>query len=163
MNRNEAIALLNKEIVAPESGLPEEVFLLVSRLTPMANVDLLVKDENGRTLLAWRDDKYAGRGWHLPGGIIRFKEKVADRIMKVAETEIGERVEFDPAPLALNEIMCAHDERGHFISILFKCSLPSQFVPKNAGLTNNDPGFLKWHETCPGNLIKVHKMYRRYI
>jgi len=24
-------------------------------------------------------------------------------------------------------------------------------------------GYLKWHESCPDNLLEVHKMYRKYI
>lgn len=163
MNGRKAIEFLGRQIENPAKGLPEEIFLFVSRLTPMVNIDLLVKDENGRTLLAWRDDVYAGKGWHLPGGIIRFKEKMEERVRKVTETEIGAPVEFDHVPVALNEVVCEHDTRGHFISVLYKCSLPASFVPTNAGLTSKDPGFLKWHETCPDDLVKVHEMYRKYL
>jgi len=99
MNIHEAIEFLDKQISDSSSGLPEELFFFISRLTPMVNVDLLIKDENGRTLLSWRDDSFAGAGWHLPGGIVRFKEKLEERVLKVAETEIGTVVEFDPVPV----------------------------------------------------------------
>lgn len=163
MNIREAIEFLDKQIPNPSLGLPEEVFLFISRFTPMVNVDLLIKDENGRTLLSWRDDQYAGVGWHLPGGIIRFKEKLETRLLKVAEKEIGTGVEFDPVPLAINQVICDHDTRGHFISILYKCFLPGKFIPKNTGLTNKDKGYLMWHSSCPENIIPVHEMYRRFI
>ena len=55
-------------------------------------IDMLVqhiKDENERTLLSWRDDQFTGSGWHVPGGIVRFKETMEARLGKVAETEIG--------------------------------------------------------------------------
>ena len=26
-------------------------------------------------LLTWRNDDYAGKGWHIPGGIVRFQRK----------------------------------------------------------------------------------------
>ena len=74
MNITEAIVALEKHVPNPSEGLPDELFLYVSRITPLVNVDLLIKDENGRTLLSWRDDQYCGQGWHVPGGIIRFKE-----------------------------------------------------------------------------------------
>jgi colanic acid biosynthesis protein WcaH len=163
MNIHEAIELLNKQILNPSMGLPEEVFLFISRITPMVNVDLLIKDENRRTLLSWRDDQFAGTGWHLPGGIVRFKEKLEKRVLKVAETEIGATVEYDPVPLAFNQVICDYDMRGHFISILYKCFLSGKYVPKNRGLTEKDKGYLKWHDSCPANLIKVHKIYRNYI
>ena len=163
MNTNEAIKFLEKQIQNPSSGLPEEVFLFISRITPMVNVDLLIKDENGRTLLSWRNDQYAGAGWHLPGGIVRFKEKLETRLLRVAEKEIGSVVEFDPVPLAVNQVICKHNTRGHFVSILYKCFLSNKFIPKNTGLTKTDKGYLRWHDSCPENLVKVHEMYRKYI
>ena len=111
----------------PEAdGLPLELFHFVSRSTPIVNVDLLIKDEYGRVLLAWRDDKFAGSGWHVPGGIIRFKETIEDRIKKVSQIEIGLEVDYDPNPLAFNEVILEHDTRGHFISFIHECYLYSE-------------------------------------
>jgi colanic acid biosynthesis protein WcaH len=162
-NTHEAIKFLDNQISDPSLGLPEEIFLFISRITPMVNVDLLIKDENGRTLLSWRDDSLIGTGWHLPGGIIRFKENLEKRLLKVAETEIGAAVEFDPVPIAINQIIRSHNTRGHFISILYKCFLFGKFIPKNTGLSNKDKGYLMWHNSCPENLLEVHKIYRKYI
>ncbi len=163
MNINEAIEFLDKQVPNPSEGLPDEVFYYISRTTPLVNVDLLIKDEKGRTLLSWRDDQYTGKGWHVPGGIIRFKEKLETRIQKVAKNEIGAAVKFDPVPIAINQIMCRNNTRGHFISILYKCFLTNKFIPKNKNLTNKDPGYLKWHTTCPDNLLKFHEIYRKFL
>ena len=160
---HDCLAFLDSQIANPSVGLPKEIFYFISRNTPMVNVDLLIKDENGRTLLGWRDDQFAGMGWHVLGGIVRFKENLADRVRKVAETEIGVAVEFDPEPVAVNPVICKHDNRGHFISILFKCFLYGKYVPNNKGLSNQDPGFLQWHDVCPKNLVRVHEMYKKYI
>jgi len=163
MNTKEAIKFLEKQIQDPLIGLPEEIFLFITRLTPMINVDLLIKDENGRILLSWRDDVFHDAGWHLPGGIIRFKEDIKARIQKVAEKEIGVEVQYEPAPIAITQIICDHDTRGHFLSMLYKCFLSSKFKPKNIGLSNKDSGYLKWHDSCPENLMEVHKIYRKYM
>ena len=163
MNMHEAIKFLDKQIPNPSSGLPEEVFLFISRITPIVNVDLLIKDENGRILLSWRDDQYAGTGWHIPGGVVRFKENLEKRLLKVAEAEIGAVVEFDPVPIAINQLICNHNTRGHFISILYKCFLSNKYIPKNIGLSYKDPGYLMWHDSCPENLIKMQEIYRKYI
>jgi ADP-ribose pyrophosphatase YjhB (NUDIX family) len=163
MNIQEAIEFLEGQIQAPSSGLPEDIFLFTSRLTPMVNVDLLVKNENSQTLLAWRDDQFVGAGWHLPGGIIRFKEKLETRLLKVAETELGTSVTFEAEPIAINQIIRDHDTRGHFVSFLYKCFLSSEYVLKNDGLRDTDNGYLKWHNACPKNLIKVHEVYRKWI
>ena len=76
-------------------GLPEDVFRLVSQLTPLVNVELLINDKNKGTLLTWRHDEFYGPDWHLPGGIIRFKEFAATRIEKVAMSELGASVSFE--------------------------------------------------------------------
>jgi len=164
MNILEAIKNLENHIANPKDGLPEEVFLFVSRIIPMVNVDLLIKDENKRTLLAWRNDEFCGTGWHIPGGIIRYKEKIETRIQKVAEVEIGAIVKFNPIPISYNEIIINEQKtRGHFISMLFNCFLSEKYIPHNIGINSNDAGYLAWHKSCPDNLIKLHEIYRNYI
>ena len=164
MNIETAISVLDAAVPDPASGLPDEVFYYLSRTTPLVNVDLLVKDESGRTLLAWRDDPYAGTGWHVPGGIVRFKETLESRVEKVAASEIGAAVQFDPTPIVLHQFL--HPERatrGHFISLLYKCSLSGTFKPLNEGLSPHDAGYLCWHDHCPDNLLPVQEVYRKYI
>lgn len=162
MNTKEAIKFLEKQIKNPSQGLPEDIFLFTSKITPMVNVDLLIKDERGRTILSWRDDNLY-KGWHVPGGIIRFKEKMETRLIKVSKEEIGVVVKFNPVPIAINQIMWKKNIRGHFISILYKCFLPSSFIPKNKGLSKKDQGYLEWHDSCPKNLLKVQNIYKKYI
>lgn len=162
MEINEAIEYLRNQIKNPKVGLPEEIFLFLSSITPMINVDLLIKDEKGRTLLSYRNDQFC-KGWHIPGGIIRFKEKITDRVEKVALNEIGTRVEYDPIPVTLNQFVIERDVRGHGISLLYNCFLPSSFVPENNGLKEGDNGYLKWHDFCPEDLIYIQEIYKKYI
>jgi len=163
MNTTEAITVLEQAISDPKVGLPEEIFKLVSRLTPMVNVDLLVKDEQNRILLAWRDDEYSGSGWHIPGGIVRFKESLENRIQQVAMSELKTEVSFNSEPISLNQAFCNPNTRGHFISLLYNCTVKEGFQPDNTGISETEPGYLKWHESCPNNLIQVHDMYKSYI
>lgn len=161
---SDAIEAIDKQVVDPLDGLPDEVFFYISRMTPLVNVDLLIKDEKGRTLLSWRDDQYAGKGWHVPGGIVRFRETLETRVGKVAETEIGTNIDFDPTPIAINQLIHSNRaNRGHFISILYKCFLSYMFIPQNKELSMEDNGYLMWHNGCPDNLIKVHSIYKKYI
>jgi len=163
MNITDAISFLDKQVPNPSKGLTKELFHFISRITPMVNVDLLIKDEKGRTLLSWRDDSLHKPSWHVPGGVIRFKEKMEERLQKVAEKEIGTIIEFEHKPIAINEMIIKRKIRGHFISFLYKCYLPSNFIPENKGLKENDAGYLMWHESCPDNLIKCHEVYREYM
>lgn len=159
------IQALEAYIVNPSTGLPEDVFLFVSRITPMINVDLLIRDERGRTLLTWRDDGYHATGWHVPGGIIRFRETFADRIRAVARTELGADLKFKPTPQAINEIILPERrERSHFISLLYECSLVSS-PDKSLAFRSGTPlsGQWMWHEKCPENIIAVHEIYSKYM
>lgn len=165
MNIFNAIKYIESNITDPTKGLPEEVFLFITRHTPMVNIDLLIKDENGRTLLSWRNDPPPHKpGWHIPGGIIRYKETFEQRIKNTAKNEIGiENLEYELNPIDFNEIIIKQKNRGHFLSFLFKVNLNSSFQIRNCGLNENDSGFLKWHVECPDNLIKIHQIYEKFI
>lgn len=148
----------------PTQGLPEEVFLYVSRITPLVNVDLLIKDKVNGILLTWRDDDHYDAGWHVPGGIIRYKETFSDRIHAVALQELGTKVVHDPDPIAINQIIRPTETiRGHFISLLFVCRLISPPAATLSALEQPQKGQFQWHKTCPDNLISVHNMYRPYL
>lgn len=163
-NIEAAVASLIDAVPDPSMGLPDKVFCYISRMTPLVNVDLLIKDEDSRTLLSWRNDAYDGIGWHVPGGIVRFKERLETRVAKVAELEIGASVQFDPRPIDLHQFIHREREiRGHFISLLYRCFLPSTYKPINKGLSEKDAGYLAWHDRCPENLLHIHEVYRKYI
>ena len=156
---------LESLIKNPSQGLPEELFLLVSRITPLVNVDLLIKDQRGQTLLTWRDDGYFPAGWHIPGGIVRYKERLADRIEAVAISELGSKVTFKEVPLAVNEVILpSMRNRAHAVSFLYECLLtgaPNEQLKYHQG--SPQPGQWAWYGQCPEDLISVHQMYRRFI
>jgi hypothetical protein len=104
MDVNPAISAIESSFGDPHHGPPEEIFLFVSRRMPLINVDLLIQDDGGRTLLTWREDKFFGSGRHVPGGIVRYKEMTADRIRASAREELGAEVAFEngPAPCVRN-------------------------------------------------------------
>jgi ADP-ribose pyrophosphatase YjhB (NUDIX family) len=159
------IEILESHILNPTKGLPEEVFLFVSRITPMINVDLLIKNVKNQTLLTWRDDGYYLPGWHVPGGIIRYKEKIFDRVRAVGQNELGAEVTFDPVPITINEVIHeTRKHRGHFISLLYRCSFveqPDERLRCKSALPNQNEWL--WHDACPDNIISVHEIYRKFI
>ena len=163
MEIQEAIARLDEAASHAEDGLPEELFLFVSRITPLINVDLLIQDENKRTLLTWRDDEYFGPGWHLPGSIIRYKERAVDRVQLCAEQELGARVDFESSPAVIVETAEERRTRGHFISLLYRCTLRSEPDPRLKAGEHPKSGEWEWHEGCPENIIKVQQVYQKYF
>ena len=165
MEIKKIIDLLESLIKNPSEGLPEDIFLFVSRITPIINVDLLIKNEQNQTLLTWRDDGYFPPGWHIPGGIVRYKEKISGRIDAVAKNEMGTRVKFKKEPLAINEVIhSSRRVRGHFISLLYECTLISS-LDENFRYEKGTPkpGEWAWFNECPTDIISVHDMYRKFI
>ena len=159
------ILLLEKYIRNPKKGLPHNFFLFLSRVTPLINVDLLIKNKKNETLLTWRNrgEKYPA-GWHVPGGIIRFKEKTSVRIRKVAKLELGTKVTFINKPISINEIHLNQKNRSHFVSLLYLCFLKKKLNNKlkfNNGTPKN--GQWSWFKKTPKNLIKTHKIYKKFI
>jgi ADP-ribose pyrophosphatase YjhB (NUDIX family) len=164
MGLDENIDEIESQIGDPRQGLPDAVFSLVTRLTPMVNVDLLIRNNRGQTLLVWRDDGFY-RGWHVPGGIVRFKERMADRVAAVARIELGTRVTLRGGPVAMNEVVYPERRvRGHFISFLYECDLvepPDETLRHVGGLPSH--GQWAWHSACPPEIIPSHEMYRRFL
>jgi len=165
MNIEKYINIIEKKITDPTSGLPEEVFLLISRISPMINVDLLIKNTENEVLLTWRHKgQVYPEGWHVPGGIIRYKEKILDRVHKVAKIELGCKITSENKPIVINEIMLNQKNRGHFISLLFSCTLLTE-PPNKLKYVEGIPqiGQWKWHKKCPKDIILPHRVYETFF
>jgi len=155
---------VEKFIENPREGLPEELFYFISKLTPLVNVDLLIKNELNETLLTWRDDNFYGPAWHIPGGIIRFREKFDSRILKVAMKELGAEVTHQENPIAIRELFAKGREiRGHFISLLCPCRLKTNI--KADPYLKGEPkhGQWAWHKNAPDNLLTNQLTFIKYI
>ena len=148
--------------------LGDELFLAISSLIPIVNVDLLVYNTKGQFLLSKRDDPYCGNGWHVPGGCIRFKETCEERIQKVALNELGiSKLSFEKEPIKVFEII-EHEqrpienqnERAHFITLVYKCFVDDSYKIDNKNLTEEDAGYIKWFDRLPDNILRIQECYR---
>jgi len=155
----QAIETLHTHIPTPQEGLGDEAFHMVSRLTPLVNVDLLIKNENRDILLTWRADEFYGPGWHIPGGILRFKETFETRIQAVAQLELRTTVKHDNTPCMIQQtINPTRDTRGHFISLLFDCELSSPLSESHKFTLDNPMNDQwAWHSVIPDNFIEVQR------
>jgi len=165
MNIKQKIKLLEDEIENPKNGLPYDIFLFFSRNIPLINVDLLIKNENNETLLVYREDEFY-KGWHIPGGIIRFKETIEERIKKTALNELDCDIDFKKEPISVKELIHKdRNNRGHFISMLFSCKLRNLPNEKNRCLDIQNPIDKQWawFKTTPKDLLEVHLVYKRFI
>lgn len=157
---------IQDEGIVPENRLGDELFLFASTLMPVVNVDLLVFNDKNQVLLSWRNDPHCGCGWHVPGGCLRFKETLENRVHKTAINEFGVDVEMKSEAIGLFEIFSPNfrdgikdqRERAHFITIVYECKLLE-------GLKNNriegESGNLKWFDELPENLLNVQNCYKQ--
>ena len=153
---NNAVKTIIRHVPDARGGLPEPVFELTTTLTPMVNVDLLFRDTAGRVLMTWRED-VCGRGWHIPGGICRFKETMKERLLKTGEKELNAIISFDVKPLAINEIILTQKFRGHFISFLYQCYLPEDYPDIEIIEDEEDRypvGKMMWHSVSPKHWVR---------
>ena len=91
---------------------------------------------------------------------MRLREHLETRVIKTAEKELGVPIEYDMNPIAVREIMEPDIrpsldnqlERCHNVSFLYKYSVvPGYTVPESM-----DGIELRWFESLPDDLLKVH-------
>ena len=163
------IERIESHVKNPSKGLPEDIFYLAGRLTPFINVDLLVQDDLGRTLLSWRDESSFKNNlissWHIPGGIIRLRETISERLHKVAINEMGGKlISFSKEPLTVAQHIDYNiKDRSHHIGLLYKCELEENYEIDNKNLNLGDSGFLKWHSSAPDDLHSYQLIYKDYF
>ena len=140
----------------PNVGLPEHLFEYVSSITPMVNVDLIIYNSNNEVLFTWREDKFYGPGWHIPGGIVRYKENFLNRINIVAKDECNCKKLSSISLIDIYQVMNPYRSiRGHFISFLFKAKFTSEL--------NTTKGKIEWFKTVPDNILKQQRKYIKSI
>jgi hypothetical protein len=123
----------------------------------------LIRDDAGRTLLTWRNDEFFGPGWHVPDGIIRYKEMASDRI-RCALQELCAQVAFEPVPLLVSETIREQDNHEHFISLLYSCKLVTPLdESRQARSSPPAAGEWRWHESCPPDLLNIQALYARFL
>lgn len=150
-----------REIPEPGKGLPDPAFRFLLKVTPMINVDLLVRNDKGEHLLAWREDGY-DQGWHVPGGIIRFNEPVSARIAAVAREELSATVMHAEQPQALQQFFTV---RGHFVSLLYLCRLEQPVSDNARWHRSGQPrhGQIGWIRGVPPDIYRVHRVYADWL
>lgn len=157
--------------ISAKDGLGDDLFVFVSSLSPIVNVDLLVYNSHGQFLLSKRNDNHCGSGWYVPGGCVRFRESLDDRIKKVARNELNlVDFKYDKQPIKFFEIICneprdinVQDERAHFITLVYKCYAPDSYVIENKGKTEKDEGYIKWFDKLPDDFLKIQTCYREIL
>jgi hypothetical protein len=115
-------------------------------------------------LIEWKGKRLLFVGDAEPGGIVRFKETMVDRIRACARQELGAEVTSDAAPIHLLEGVRSEDTRGHHVSMLFRCRLLTPPVESlRASASPPSAGHWRWHDRCPPDLLEEQRDYARFF
>ena len=133
---------LLKKIENPHEGLPKPLFDALCRIVPFVACELIIKSEKG-ILLTWREDKW-WRGWHLPGGLFRYRESFEERIQATAWKELGVSISNYKFLFPLDY---SQGKRAHCVSLIFLCE--TSMKPKDG----------KFFKKMPKNIIGEHREY----
>jgi len=132
---------LLKKIDKPHEGLPQPVFDALCGVVPFVACELVVVDKKKGVLLTWRNDKW-WKGWHFPGGLLRYRESFDERIQAVAWKEFGVNISKFKF---LYPKDCSQSTRGHVVSLVFQCE--TAMIPTQG----------KFFKTMPKNIIDAHR------
>ncbi|WP_195274234.1 hypothetical protein [Blautia massiliensis (ex Durand et al. 2017)] len=115
-------------------------------------------------MFLWRDDEQCGAGWHLPGGCVRLKETLEQRLHVCAKSELGTDVLCDMKPVLITENIEPKRDRGrtHFISFLYQC-VPVDKVQLRLLDNQEIKGHLGWFNHIPEHFLPVQDFYRETI
>ena len=151
-------------VLKPHRGLPRHLFHLISMLSPVVNVEAIVTDiESACLVLIYRDDEFYGPGWHLPGGIVRSRETMCSRIVKMVKAELNLDVDdfsIESCVSIAESIDLIRSVRSHFVSFTFLIRVQSNFsFPAFRDEHIYANGDIAVHTSVPSNLISEHIKY----
>ena len=134
------LVILMKKLPNPKKGLDHPIFDALCGVVPFVACELVIVGPQGM-LLTWRQDRW-WKGWHFPGGILRYRENFEDRIAKVASSELGIRITDYKLifPINFNK-----SKRCHAVSLVFLCH------------TDDTPKHGKYFTKMPKDIIPEHK------
>lgn len=138
---------LLKKVKNPNRGLPEPLFLALSKIVPFASCEMAIVNEKKELLMAWRDDEW-WTGWHFPGGVMRYGESFEMSLQNTARRELGIKLKSYKFLFPVNY---TNSERGHTVSFIFLCT------------TGQKPKDGKFFKTMPKNIISLHKPVWRQV
>jgi colanic acid biosynthesis protein WcaH len=108
-----------KKIKNPKQGLPEPVFEALCKLVVFPATEVVIINDRREILLTFRNDKW-WKGWHVPGGLLRFGETFEQRLKQVVKNELGAELKSFKFLFVENYKL---EKRGHTMGNFFLCEL----------------------------------------
>jgi 8-oxo-dGTP diphosphatase len=128
--------------------LPKDEFDRIFSRVPRLTVEVLITSEARGVLLALRDVDPCRGTWNLPGGTVRFGERLVDAVRRVAVDELGVSVRVGPL-LGYIEYP-SHYENGldSPVGLVFRAERLDEAPPRG-----------RWFRSLPENMHEEQKEF----
>ena len=138
---------------------PEEFKAIFSKV-PRLCVELVIKTPEGIILALRSLPTWSGQ-WHLPGGTVFYKEKIAHAIERIAKDELGISVNIQRL-LGYIEYPSEEKERGFgsTVGMIFLCSHNKVTDIKP---NNDEASEIKIFKELPPNIVEEHHKFLKSI
>jgi len=127
-------------------------FKTIYSQTPRLTVDIILKIGSGLVLVERQEESWHGQ-WHLPGGTVFYREKLANAIRRVGLEELGIAVQ----PLKLVEPIEYWDELeergfGFSVSLVYICEAVEPITPELISAWKNQK--IEIFDQVPANTVR---------
>ena len=95
---------------------------------PVLAVDVVIRTQGGAVLVKRARDPFEGK-WAIPGGFVRYGERLEEAAMREAEEETGLKVKLQKLVGVYSDP--SRDPRGHVVSVCFLAGAKGK--PRAAG------------------------------
>ena len=140
----------------PRAPLPQAEYEGIYAKVPRLTVEVVIVSSDG-VLLARRQAGPCQGLWHIPGGTVRFGERLSNAVHRVAGQELAVEVDIDGL-LGYVEYP-SHLERGVDwpVGIAFSVHL----TPSSAGHFQPTPDAVAWFAQLPDEMHDEQKLFLR--
>jgi ADP-ribose pyrophosphatase YjhB (NUDIX family) len=133
--------------------LPTKEFAAIYKKVPRLCIDAVIKGRKG-VVFAKRDIKPWKGKWHLPGGTVRFGERLTAAVSRIMYEETGLTVRIRKFLGVLEYVHEEHSARTHSVSAVFLVS------PRKGALRGSPQGReVKYFSRFPKNIISEQKTF----
>ncbi|MCK5059871.1 MAG: NUDIX hydrolase [Candidatus Pacebacteria bacterium] len=130
--------------------IPKKEFDKIYSRVPRLCVEVCIVSKDG-IVLTKRAIEPANGKWHLPGGTVRYKERLTDTVKRIALEETNLKVKPEKI-LGIIEYPNFDGYKGHPVSICFLVSIKGGKLKYNGDATD-----IQFFKKMPRSIIKEHR------
>lgn len=133
---------LKREKLTPPN-MPFTLWRTIISIVPIPSVEVIITRSGKDFLLTYRKDQ-DWDGWHIPGGFILPRESIENACQRVAQKELGMKVEFQKIVSAFS---WPDSPYGNDFSLICICS------------TGEEPKVGKFFTEIPEKIVSHHREF----